>query len=296
MIVEGCIHGEEIATKYQNVPCFKNIKKLCEKTKSDLMTPHCTARNIHSQGIPWATKDYIFAFTRLTSCWYLLKGYLGPQKSDVFDKIEELYSPDLRKSFELWEQSTAKLAFDVMKSFMALGNNNTLKSWNPSAHSTPLLKDLKGEDDSKKYIKPGCYPVPKVDSSIEYLPFKNTPQGIITSAMMKRNREVESDDDYYYSGTKVMRKRREVNEKRELGVTTCAKKAHKSFYNSILSNTPKTHIGDAGKWNVWYSRKKDGLSRLGVQTFEQIVYELWNMTSSHYFVFEVDVRYVSHKN
>ncbi|XP_044739110.1 uncharacterized protein LOC123300583 [Chrysoperla carnea] len=546
MIVEGCIHGEEIATKYQNVPCFKNIKKLCEKTKSDLMTPHCTARNIHSQGIPWATKDYIFAFTRLTSCWYLLKGYLG-QKSDVFDKIEQLYSPDLRRSFELWEQTTMNLAFHVMKSFIALGNNSTVK-WNPNAHSTPLttketlirkklvaafpslismdlddnknkseleknnsgggatqndnkstsyfnntnrmMKDFHNhhiikpmstrydfdsgdEDSSKKYIKPGCYSVPQIqnpntlssptasprpsifndlgnpsssnkkqmspiiilshrneqakqtidsaadsamknngmvvyENHIEYIPFKKTPQGIITSALMKKSRcedfpkspldlneneysveskmlydalkitklddnqqqndsndvstnninltverSVEVDDHIECTESQVnggstckdckddVYEQRNINSCNVSGFTSTSskstsisspnkiygtkkqyrnksrrsdqhstsdyqtksasiKKAHKSYYNTILSS-PKYLAENCNmkgrpkcrqnvKWNIWYSRKHDGLSHLAIETFERILHELWSMPSSHYFVFEVDVR------
>lgn len=73
---QGCILAEKIAIRNQHRPCFKNIQNLCNRTRSEILKPSNTVSNIHSQGMPWATKDFIYAYVRLINCWHMLKGYL----------------------------------------------------------------------------------------------------------------------------------------------------------------------------------------------------------------------------
>lgn len=73
---QGCVLAEKIAIRNQHRPCFKNIQNLCNRTRGEILKPSNTVSNIHSQGIPWATKDFIYAFVRLINCWHMLKGYL----------------------------------------------------------------------------------------------------------------------------------------------------------------------------------------------------------------------------
>ncbi|KAK9728150.1 Bromodomain [Popillia japonica] len=87
---QGCIVAEKIAIRNQHRPCFKNIQNLCNRTRSEILKPSNTVSNIHSQGIPWATKDFIYAFVRLINCWHMLKGYLDSKDGTLGNIDREL--------------------------------------------------------------------------------------------------------------------------------------------------------------------------------------------------------------
>lgn len=82
-LVNGCLIGEKIAKRNEHRPCFKNIQNLCNRTRTEVVKPNITFSNIHSQGVPWATKDFIFAFVRAVNCWCILRGYMGNNESGL---------------------------------------------------------------------------------------------------------------------------------------------------------------------------------------------------------------------
>lgn len=100
-----CIQAERIALKNQHRPCFKNIQHLCNRTRSDIMKPNTTVANIHSQGIPWALKDFIFAFIRLVNATHILHGYVD-FKSGSLGKIENHLTNEFKNCYQGWEKLT----------------------------------------------------------------------------------------------------------------------------------------------------------------------------------------------
>ncbi|GLV43292.1 mitoshell [Carabus blaptoides fortunei] len=126
-LTQACLHGEAIATRNQNRPCFKNIKHICTRTRADIMKPTNTVANIHSQGIPWATKDFIFAFTRLINCWHILRGYLENNEGRL-GKIDAVITPEIREKYSLWLNESKDLLRLLNSLFLKLDQGVTLEN------------------------------------------------------------------------------------------------------------------------------------------------------------------------
>ncbi|XP_056640890.1 uncharacterized protein LOC130447873 [Diorhabda sublineata] len=119
----SCLTAEQIAYRNRNRPCFRNIQNLCIRTRSEILKPCTTISNIHSQGIPWATKDFIYAFVRLTNCWHILKGYWENRDGASLGKIEKELTPEFRACYVRWERETMELASQLTRVFYNLDNN-----------------------------------------------------------------------------------------------------------------------------------------------------------------------------
>ncbi|XP_030754278.1 uncharacterized protein LOC115881059 [Sitophilus oryzae] len=125
----SCLTAEQIAYRNRNRPCFRNIQNLCIRTRSEILKPCTTISNIHSQGIPWATKDFIYAFVRLTNCWHILKGYWENRDGSSLGKIEKELTPEFRACYVRWEKETIELAGQLTRIFYNLDTNlNTVSS------------------------------------------------------------------------------------------------------------------------------------------------------------------------
>lgn len=126
-IVEGCLKAETIAVRNQHRPCFKNIKHLCTRTRTDILKPRTTVANIHSQGIPWATKDFIFAFVRLINCWYILKGYLDDHDGSL-GKIETTLTTEFKECYQKWQNNNKEMIRHLINIFVSLDNGITVQN------------------------------------------------------------------------------------------------------------------------------------------------------------------------
>lgn len=177
---DGCKEGEEIAEKNKHRPCFRNIQNLCVKTRNEITKPNTTTSNIHSQGIPWATKDFVYAFVRLANCWQILNGYLA--KGTSLRKVEKEYTPSFKECYERWEKNSIELATELRKVF---GNLDTNLSKSACRNEKRRQVEMEGGYDSdtdsnstdttfdsfvlyndgKIYMKPGNYRVPMRNST-----------------------------------------------------------------------------------------------------------------------------------
>lgn len=193
---DSCLRAEHIAYRNRNRPCFRNIQNLCMRTRSEIVKPCTTISNIHSQGIPWATKDFIYAFIRLVNCWHILKGYL--EKGGSLGKIEKELSSDFKACYYRWEKDSIELAGELRKIFCNLdanisnssyhnqksnetemeteaANNQTSepvanKAGRKSTNSSDTTNDGDSHNDGRIYMKPGSYNVPKRNSSTNNSP------------------------------------------------------------------------------------------------------------------------------
>lgn len=193
---DSCLRAEHIAYRNRNRPCFRNIQNLCMRTRSEIVKPCTTISNIHSQGIPWATKDFIYAFIRLVNCWHILKGYL--EKGGSLGKIEKELSSDFKACYYRWEKDSIELAGELRKIFCNLdanisnssyhnqksngsemetetANNQSAdllasKSGRKSTNSSDTTNDGDSHNDGRIYMKPGSYNVPKRNSSTNNSP------------------------------------------------------------------------------------------------------------------------------
>ncbi|KAK5641942.1 hypothetical protein RI129_010489 [Pyrocoelia pectoralis] len=130
----GCFIGETIAKKNEQRPCFKNIQNLCNRTRSEVTKPNITVSNIHSQGLPWATKDFIFAFVRAINCWCILRGYLG--KDGNLGKIDREISEEFRECYANWEKWTKQLTYHLIQTFHNLDEANSSSNLNAQSPFT----------------------------------------------------------------------------------------------------------------------------------------------------------------
>jgi hypothetical protein len=121
----SCLTAEQIAYRNRNRPCFRNIQNLCIRTRSEILKPRTTISNIHSQGIPWATKDFIYAFVRLTNCWHILKGYWENREGSALGKIEKELTPGFKACYVRWERETVELATELTRIFYNLDVNQS---------------------------------------------------------------------------------------------------------------------------------------------------------------------------
>ncbi|XP_066139524.1 uncharacterized protein mtsh isoform X2 [Euwallacea fornicatus] len=135
----SCLTAEQIAYRNRNRPCFRNIQNLCIRTRSEILKPCTTISNIHSQGIPWATKDFIYAFVRLTNCWHILKGYWDNRDGSSLGKIEKELTPEFKTCYVRWEKETMELAGQLTKIFHNLDTNLTSASSGANVYSANNL-------------------------------------------------------------------------------------------------------------------------------------------------------------
>lgn len=117
--LNGCNIAEKVVQNHQKRPCFKKIDLLCGRLKQDLTNNNNVVANINSQGIAWAVKDFIFVFTRISSAWVILRGYIY-NKSEGLDRIKSSIDPNLNKAFLDWQDVTRKLTDSLVKSFVTL--------------------------------------------------------------------------------------------------------------------------------------------------------------------------------
>ncbi|XP_017782717.1 PREDICTED: uncharacterized protein LOC108567039 [Nicrophorus vespilloides] len=198
---QGCIIAEKIAIRNQHRPCFKNIQNLCNRTKNEILKPSHTVSNIHSQGIPWATKDFIYAYVRLINCWHMLKGYLQA-KDGTLGNIDCELTAEFKSCYAVWESHTKDLAEHMIRIFSNLDNNVSnpipnqtfvnrtrvvrpvplepievplptatqplaTEETNQFSETTtePSPREEESDGESRVYMKPGSYSVPKKPNS-----------------------------------------------------------------------------------------------------------------------------------
>ncbi|KAB0796664.1 hypothetical protein PPYR_10725 [Photinus pyralis] len=163
----GCFIGESIAKRNEQRPCFKNIQNLCNRTRSEVTKPNITVSNIHSQGLPWATKDFIFAFVRAINCWCILRGYLGPKDGNL-GKIDREITDEFRECYANWEKCTKKLTYHLIQTFHNLDEANSSSNLNAQCPKpkfpSPQEPQRRKEAPTQNKI-PGILHIPSTSSA-----------------------------------------------------------------------------------------------------------------------------------
>lgn len=127
LAIEACTDAENIAIAHHNRPCFKNIHSICAKTRSNVQKPDSAVANLHSQGIPWVIKNFIFSFVRILDGWKGVKELLS-EKHDTFSRIEnKYYSPNIRDCFVQWQAVTKEMLTHIYKTFKCLDHGFTME-------------------------------------------------------------------------------------------------------------------------------------------------------------------------
>lgn len=138
LAIEACTDAENIAIAHHNRPCFKNIHSICAKTRSNVQKPDSAVANLHSQGIPWVIKNFIFSFVRILDGWKGVKELLS-EKHDTFSRIEnKYYSQNIRECFVQWQAVTKEMLTHIYKTFKCLDHGFTMeqKSFTHNYYST----------------------------------------------------------------------------------------------------------------------------------------------------------------
>ncbi|XP_063829672.1 uncharacterized protein LOC135078990 isoform X1 [Ostrinia nubilalis] len=127
LAIEACTDAENIAIAHHNRPCFKNIHSICAKTRSNVQKPDSAVANLHSQGIPWVIKNFIFSFVRILDGWKGVKELLS-EKHETFSRIEnKYYSPNIRECFVQWQAVTKEMLTHIYKTFKCLDHGFTME-------------------------------------------------------------------------------------------------------------------------------------------------------------------------
>ncbi|KAI5637822.1 bromodomain-containing protein [Phthorimaea operculella] len=127
LAIEACTDAENIAIAHHNRPCFKNIHSICAKTRSNVQKPDSAVANLHSQGIPWVIKNFIFSFVRILDGWKGVKELLS-EKHDTFSRIEnKYYSPNIRECFVQWQAVTKEMLAHIYKTYKCLDQGFTME-------------------------------------------------------------------------------------------------------------------------------------------------------------------------
>lgn len=127
LAIEACTDAENIAIAHHNRPCFKNIHSICAKTRSNVQKPDSAVANLHSQGIPWVIKNFIFSFVRILDGWKGVKELLS-EKHDTFSRIEnKYYSHNIRECFVQWQAHTKEMLTHIYKTFKCLDHGFTME-------------------------------------------------------------------------------------------------------------------------------------------------------------------------
>ena len=120
-LIESCYLAENIAEENEKRQCFKNIRQLCNRTQVNLLKPDMTGANIHSQGVPWVIKDFIFIFIRLINCWSLLNGYFNLiNNSNTLSLIDQVLDERFLNVYHKWQFLTKDLAKQIVHIFCTL--------------------------------------------------------------------------------------------------------------------------------------------------------------------------------
>ncbi|XP_041982523.1 uncharacterized protein LOC121735688 [Aricia agestis] len=138
LAIEACTDAENIAISHHNRPCFKNIHSICAKTRSNVQKADSAVANLHSQGIPWVIKNFIFSFVRILDGWKGVKELLS-EKHDTYARIEnKYYSENIRECFVQWQAVTEEMLAHIYKTFKCLDHGFKLeqKSFTQNYYAT----------------------------------------------------------------------------------------------------------------------------------------------------------------
>ncbi|KAM3957953.1 mitoshell [Aphomia sociella] len=156
LAIEACTDAENIAIAHHNRPCFKNIHSICAKTRSNVQKPDSAVANLHSQGIPWVIKNFIFSFVRILDGWKGVKELLS-EKHDTFSRIEnKYYSPNIRECFVQWQAVTKEMLTHIYKTFKCLDHGFTMeqKSFTHNYYSTNSAAPRHQNQNKFQPVKP----------------------------------------------------------------------------------------------------------------------------------------------
>ncbi|XP_026756340.2 uncharacterized protein LOC113516159 [Galleria mellonella] len=156
LAIEACTDAENIAIAHHNRPCFKNIHSICAKTRSNVQKPDSAVANLHSQGIPWVIKNFIFSFVRILDGWKGVKELLS-EKHDTFSRIEnKYYSPNIRECFVQWQAVTKEMLTHIYKTFKCLDHGFTMeqKSFTHNYYATNSAAPRHQNQNKFQPVKP----------------------------------------------------------------------------------------------------------------------------------------------
>lgn len=156
LAIEACTDAENIAIAHHNRPCFKNIHSICAKTRSNVQKPDSAVANLHSQGIPWVIKNFIFSFVRILDGWKGVKELLS-EKHDTFSRIEnKYYSPNIRECFVQWQAVTKEMLTHIYKTFKCLDHGFTMeqKSFTHNYYATNSAAPRHQSQNKFQPVKP----------------------------------------------------------------------------------------------------------------------------------------------
>lgn len=156
LAVEACTDAENIAIAHHNRPCFKNIHSICAKTRSNVQKPDSAVANLHSQGVPWVIKNFIFSFVRILDGWKGVKELLS-EKHDTFSRIEnKYYSPNIRECFVQWQAVTKEMLTHIYKTFKCLDHGFTMeqKSFTHNYYATNSAGPRNQSQSKFQSVKP----------------------------------------------------------------------------------------------------------------------------------------------
>lgn len=140
--------AEAVAQLYNRYPCFKKIDSIAARLKEDLVRPDGVMANINSQGIAWAVKDLIFAFTRIASAYTILKGYVY-NTPEGLNKIKRQFGPGFEESFIQWQHATKEFEKHLIPAFIRLDRlNQSNNQRNNSSSKKPMDKKNNCKEDS----------------------------------------------------------------------------------------------------------------------------------------------------
>ncbi|XP_063626159.1 uncharacterized protein LOC134797734 [Cydia splendana] len=156
LAIEACTDAENIAIAHHNRPCFKNIHSICAKTRSNVQKPDSAVANLHSQGIPWVIKNFIFSFVRILDGWKGVKELLS-EKHDTFSRIEnKYYSPNIRECFVQWQAVTKEMLTHIYKTYKCLDHGFTMeqKSFTHNYYATNSAAPRHQNQSKFQTVKP----------------------------------------------------------------------------------------------------------------------------------------------
>lgn len=157
LAIEACTDAENIAIAHHNRPCFKNIHSICAKTRSNVQKPDSAVANLHSQGIPWVIKNFIFSFVRILDGWKGVKELLS-EKHDTFSRIEnKYYSPNIRECFVQWQAVTKEMLTHIYKTFKCLDHGFTMEQ-KSFTHNYYATNSAAPRHQNQKFHAPKTHP------------------------------------------------------------------------------------------------------------------------------------------
>lgn len=115
-----CLYGSDVggifSKKYQEKVYFRFHDNICDRLHSQVLQSNTEFRGkISKEGLPWATKDLIFAFVRIMNGWVVFRNYANPTFDDQLRIIQQTLSPDFRDMFFEWQGLTTKLIYEMIQ-------------------------------------------------------------------------------------------------------------------------------------------------------------------------------------